>query len=176
VALLRIELQKGETRRYHSLFHRADGVTIDLEGGSYNRVGGPHLEVPHDLAHLIVEDELDLTMGVWGVLANGGLFRLATVTSGRRRPHASARAEAVTKEAAESLMQAEVLVGAACSLVAADRLSAQALRNEVGERYDTPTIAEEPLRRVHRRLRDGSRDWAALEPGGQLELSWRERR
>lgn len=135
LALLRIELQKGETRRYHSLFHRADGVTIDLEGGSYTKVGGPHREIPHDLAHLIVEDELNLTMGVWGVLAKGGLFRLATVASGRRRPHASAHAEVVTKAATESLNQAEVLVAATCSLAAADRLSVQALRNEVGERY-----------------------------------------
>ncbi len=175
MTVLKIQLVKGETRRYRSLFHRADGVTIELEGGSYNKVGGPHREVPHDLAHLVVEDELDLAMGVWGVLAKGGLFRLATVVGGRQRPHAAARAEAITKGATESLNQAEMLVGAACALAAADRLDAPALRADVGARWRTPTIAAAPLERIFDRLREGSRSWAELHPGEGLDLSWKER-
>jgi hypothetical protein len=175
MSLLKIELVKGETRRYRSIFHRADGVTVELEGGSYNKVGGPHREVPHDLAHLIVEDELDLAMGVWGVLAHGGLFRLATVTAGRRRPNAAAKAEAITKDAAETLNQAEMLVGAVCALSADDRLAPQALRAAVGARWATPTISAAALGSAHRRLRGGSKQWAQMRPGEALVLSWRER-
>lgn len=175
MSVLKIELVKGETRRYRSLFHRADGVTVELEGGSYNTVGGPHKEVPHDLAHLVVEDELDLAMGVWGVLAKGGLFRLATVAGGRQRPHAAKRGEAITKDATETLNQAEMLVGAVCALTAANRLDPRTLRAEVGERWATPTIGAAPLERAHRRLREGSRQWAELGPGEALELGWRER-
>lgn len=175
MSVLRIELVKGETRRYRSLFHRGDGVTVELEGGSYNEVGGRHREVPHDLAHLVVEDELDLAMGVWGVLAKGGLFRLATVSGGRQRPNAAARAKAVTKAATESLNQAEILVGAICAQTAADRVDPSALRTDVGERWWTPAVGAVPLDRVFRRLRDGSRSWAELRPGETLELSWRDR-
>lgn len=175
MAVMGIELIRGETRRYRTLLRRPDGVTVELEGGSYNDVGGPHREVPHDLAHLIVEDELDLAMGVWGVLAKGGLFRMATVSSGRRRPHAAARGAEIVKQSGESLNQAEMLVGAACSLATADRLSPAALRREVGERWAPGTIGEEPLRNIHCRLRAGSREWSELRPGEALELGWRER-
>ena len=175
MSVLKVELVKGETRRYRSFLHRGDGVTVELEGGSYNEVGGRHREVPHDLAHLVVEDELDLAMGVWGVLANGGLFRLATVVGGRQKPHAAARAEAVTKGATESLNQAEMLVGAICAQAAADRIDPRALRAELGERWSTPAIAAAPLERIQRRLREGSRSWAALRPGEGLQLGWRER-
>ena len=45
-----IEFVKSETTRYRSRLHRADGVTIEFEGGSYNKIGGRPGAVPHDLA------------------------------------------------------------------------------------------------------------------------------
>ena len=83
---LEIDFYKGATRRYRSVLHRADGVDIELDGGSYNKIGGAAGEVPHDIAHLVVEEELGLERGVWGVLAAGGLFRGASVVAGRQRP------------------------------------------------------------------------------------------
>jgi hypothetical protein len=37
---------------------------IGLEGGSWNRIGGPVGRIPHDLAHLVVEQELGLARGL----------------------------------------------------------------------------------------------------------------
>jgi hypothetical protein len=48
-----IEFTKDPRGRYHSVLHRADGVSVRLEGGSYNRIGTGR--VPHDIAHLVVE-------------------------------------------------------------------------------------------------------------------------
>src|SRR5688572_19111047 len=94
---VRVEFVKGQTPRYRSVLHRADGVVVEFEGGSYNKVGGRHDAVPHDLAHLIVEDELGLAGGVWGVLAAGGLFRHAKVIAGRQAPHAAERGRAIVE-------------------------------------------------------------------------------
>jgi hypothetical protein len=39
------------------VLRRAHGVEVELDGGAYNGIGGPAGEVPHDIAHLVVEDE-----------------------------------------------------------------------------------------------------------------------
>jgi hypothetical protein len=66
------------------VLRRAHGVEVELDGGAYNGIGGPAGEVPHDIAHLVVEDELRLKLGVWGVLAAGGLFRHCAPASAAR--------------------------------------------------------------------------------------------
>jgi hypothetical protein len=69
--VMKVDFIKGETSRYRSLLHRPDGVQVEFEGGSYNKLGGGK-SVPHDIAHLIVEDELALTGGVWGARGRRG--------------------------------------------------------------------------------------------------------
>src|SRR6476469_4122381 len=118
---LAIEVIKGPTRRYRSILHRADGVEVELDGGSYNHLG--RREVPHDIAHLIVEDELGLDGGVWGVLAAGGLFRGAAVKSGRQKPHATRRGREIVAASTASLNHAEGLVRTVCDLAGARRPS-----------------------------------------------------
>jgi hypothetical protein len=49
--VMRIEVHKDPGTRYRSTLYRPDGVVIALEGGSWNRIGGPVGRVPHDLAH-----------------------------------------------------------------------------------------------------------------------------
>ena len=107
-----IDFHKGPRGRYHSVLHRADGVSVRLEGGSYNRISGEVGRVPHDIAHLIVEDAFGLGSGLWGTLAAGGLVQNATLAGGRKPPHAERRAWAITDRAGESLRQAEILVRA----------------------------------------------------------------
>jgi hypothetical protein len=100
--LMRIELHKEHGTRYRSTLHRADGVVVALEGGSWNRIGGPVGRVPHDLAHLVIEQQLGLPRGLWGVLAAGGLVQNAAFVR-RRPPHGHLRAKRVTDAAAEEL-------------------------------------------------------------------------
>ena len=167
-----VELERGETRRYRSLLHRPDGLVVAFEGGSYNRIGGGR-DLPHDLAHLIVEDELDLRLGVWGVLAAGGMFAHATVVEGRRAPHATRRGREVIAAAGDRIMQAEVLVRAVCDAVAEGAADASAVRRGVGERWDSDALTDAALERAAARLRAGSEAWAALKPGGRLRETWR---
>jgi len=168
-----IEFFKPEGRRYRSVLHRRDGLQIELDGGGYNKVGGPARELPHDLAHFVVEDGLKLEAGLWGVLSAGGMFGHAKVIAGRRPPHAAKRAQAVVDAAGDRLSQAEMLTRFVCDLAldGADR-DVGRLKASAGERWWRPTSADD-LARTCRALRETSVRWRDLGAGEALRLAWR---
>jgi hypothetical protein len=169
-----IEFFKPEARRYRSVLHRPDGVLIELDGGTYNKVGGAARELPHDLAHFVVEDALELEAGLWGVLAAGGMFDHAKVIAGRRPPHAAKRAQAVVDRAGDRLSQAEMLTRFTCDLAleGTDR-AAERLRRLAGERWWKPGIDADRLQSACRELRRTSERWRALPAGEALTVHWR---
>jgi len=61
------------------------------------RRGGTGL--PHDLRHLIVEMQLRVTDGIWGTIADGGIYNSMRLTGGRRLPHDAARKSGALKKA-----------------------------------------------------------------------------
>jgi hypothetical protein len=168
-----IEFFKPEGRRYRSVLHRRDGLQIELDGGGYNKVGGPARELPHDLAHFVVEDGLKLEAGLWGVLSAGGMFGHAKVIAGRRPPHAAKRAQAVVDAAGDRLSQAEMLTRFVCdlALAGADRDPRQ-LKVRAGERWWRETSADD-LARTCKALRDTSMRWRELKVGEVLLVAWR---
>ena len=170
----RIEVHKGTGTRYHSLLHRPDGVVIALDGGGYNRIGGPVDRVPHDIAHHVVERRLGLDAGLWGVLAAGGMVQNATFARGRRPPHAQRRAATITDAAGESLRQAEVLVRAVADLTStsASPPDATAFRAAVGERWWTPAATVEALGHACADLLAAAARWRQLDPGDAFPLAW----
>jgi len=154
---------------YHSLARRPDGVVVRLKGGSYNRLDPP---LPHDVAHLVVEDELGLEHGVWGVIAAGGLFPQCAVVSGRRRPHAAERARSVVKEAAADLTQAEIVVGAVCRLAVARRDPDDRLIGRLTGRWRPESLTPAAVERARVRMQDAAVRWQAVPVGGELVLAW----
>src|ERR1044072_3815395 len=131
-----IEFFKPEGRRYRSVLHRRDGLQIELDGGGYNKVGGPARELPHDLAHFGVEDGLKLEAGLWGVLSAGGVFGHAKVIAGRRPPHAANRAHALVEAAGDRPPHADFLPPFVCDIArgGAGRDPRQ-LKARAGERW-----------------------------------------
>jgi len=172
VPALEIVFFKGPTRRYRSVLHRGDGVEIELDGGSYNKVGGPAGEVPHDIAHLVVEDELGLERGVWGVLAAGGLFRGASVRAGRQRPHAARRGREILEASVEALNQAEVLTRAVCDQAVTGTADLRALRTASGSRWWSDTATGDALAGAIRRLQAAGERWAQLSAGETVRGTW----
>jgi hypothetical protein len=170
---VKIEFFKPERRRYRSVMHRRDGLVIELDGGGYNKVGGPARELPHDLAHFVVEDALGLEAGLWGVLAAGGMFGHAKVIAGRRKPHAAKRAQAVVDAAGDRLSQAEMLTRFVCDLAleGADR-DVRRLKASAGERWWRDASAEQ-LQQACRSLRETSVLWRDLRPDEALTVVWR---
>ena len=169
----RIDVHKTPTTRYRSTLHRRDGVLVALEGGSWNRIGGRVGRVPHDLAHLVVEQELGLARGLWGVLAAGGLVQNAAFAGGRRPPHARERAAAVTRAAGESLRQAEVLVRGIADASRERRTGdLAALRHAVGDRWWHAALTPEAVTRMDAALQAAAAEWDRLPAGGTLTRTW----
>jgi hypothetical protein len=168
-----IEFFKPEQRRYRTVLHRRDGLVIELDGGGYNKVGGAARELPHDLAHFVVEDGLGLEAGLWGVLAAGGMFAHANVIAGRRPPHAAKRAQAVVDAAGDRLSQAEMLTRFVCDLAldGADQ-DVRRLKAAAGSRWWRQTSVEQ-LARTCRALRETSVKWRDLRAGEALTVHWR---
>ena len=151
----------------------AGGLVIELDGGGYNKVGGEARELPHDLAHFVVEDGLELEAGLWGVIAAGGMFGHTKVIAGRRPPHAAKRAQAVVDAAGDRLSQAEMLTRFVCdlALAGADR-DVRRLQTAAGERWAHKTGPEQ-LERTCRALRETSVRWRDLHAGEALTVVWR---
>jgi len=173
VAPTPIVFVRGAGTRYRAVVRRSDGVVLELDGGGYNKVGGPVDRVPHDLAHFVVEDRLGLVAGLWGVIAAGGLFDHTRVVAGRQPPHAARRGQAVVDAAGDRLSQAEMLVRAVAD---ADRdgrpRNVAALRTAVGPRWWDPAITTDRLDAACRGLRESAAAWDALRPGDHLTVTW----
>jgi hypothetical protein len=168
-----IDFTKQPGGRYFSVLHRADGVAVHLEGGSYNRIGGSTGRVPHDIAHLVVEELLGLTAGLWGTLAAGGIVQNATFTGGRKPPHAQRRARAITDRAGESLRQAEILVRAVADVSLEPAIpDLHALRERVGDRWWPPTATVEAYRAACAGLQEAAARWDGLPESQTLRLTW----
>jgi putative acetyltransferase len=90
--------------RAYSVVERADGVRFRVDGG----VAGARL--PHDLAHLIVEQETGNDAGFWGAVSAGAVFRSMTHLDGRQPPHARDRSAAALRERRDGLRRAELVV------------------------------------------------------------------
>lgn len=168
-----IDFHKAPSGRYHSVLQRSDGVSVRLEGGSYNRIGGEPGRVPHDVAHLIVEGAFGMEAGLWGTLAAGGIVQNASFAGGRKPPHAARRARAITDRAGESLRQAEVLVRAVADAMLEDAArDLHSFRARVGARWWTPATTAETPERACAGLREAANRWHALSDGSTLQLSW----
>lgn len=168
-----IEVWKGHGTRYHSTLLRRDGVTVRLEGGSYNQIGGPVRRVPHDIVHRIVEHHFGVDAGLWGVLAGGGTVQNASFVDGRLPPNAIRRATALTDRVGEQLRQAEVLVRAVADLSLEGRpYDLDALRVACGDRWWLPTITADALRATQDELQAAAREWDALAPDESFAMTW----
>lgn len=162
---MKIQFHREPLGRYHSTFTRPDGATLKLQGGSYNKLGGG-VRVPHDIAHLIVEQTLNLRGGLWGVIASGGLVMNLEYIGGKKPQHAEKKSWAITDAAGETLRQSEVVVRAV-----ADAL-ADSSPVYTGERWAVP-ITREQVRLMGEQLRNCAARWNQVPEGGSLELTWR---
>jgi hypothetical protein len=83
----------------------ADGTVLAVR--TYSRPLG----LPHDLVHYIVERELGLVWGFWGLVAAGATFASVTQCGGRTRRYQYAEGQWLIKQHRDDLAEAEALVG-----------------------------------------------------------------
>ena len=168
-----MSLTRLDERRYETVIRRRDGVGFRVTGV------GHMFAIPHDLAHLAIEEALRLRRGFWGSVADGAVFESMSHLGGRRRPKAAARSKEVLKTNRAHLTEAEVLVRLFNDALEEGHGAESAeLRRRLREHQWTP-----PGQRP-RHFTDAEIDaacaawermlglWRQLPIGGTVELDW----
>lgn len=169
---MELTVTRLDEHRYETVIRRGDGVRFHVKGV------GHMFAIPHDLAHLAIEQALGLGRGFCGSVADGAVFESMTHLGGRRKPRAAERSRQVLRANRDSIIEAEILV----------RIFNDAL--EQGHGADSPVLRERIDRRwaapgsTGRSFTDdeiaaaceaweGMRAlWNELPVGGRLELEW----
>jgi hypothetical protein len=171
---MEITFTKTAPRNYEVLVRRDDGVVMDLR--SFDRPAG----LPHDIVHFVVENELSLERGLWGLIAAGALLPNASVASGRLNPRAAERSRSLLKEAGQQQhdTEAEVLVAFVQRIaeegIEGDWPKVSARLNDVWRprRSQREPIGHEEVLRACRRLREAEQKWEGLTVGESMTVEW----
>lgn len=171
---MEITFTKTALRKYEVLVRRDDGVSLELR--SFDRPA----RLPHDIAHFVVESELSLGHGVWGLLAAGVILPNVRVASGRLRPRAAERSRSLLTGAGrlQHTTEAEVVVAVVQS-IAEDGVEEDwpEVRSRLEDawrphRSQRGPVNHEEVRRACRRLREAERVWEGLAVGGSMTVEW----
>ncbi len=160
-------IQSGH-RRVATVVTRQDGVRLSVP------VFGPLDPLPHDLAHYVIELELELQDGFWGSVAAGAIFAGMQILAGRQPPHAAERSRAVLAAHHQGILVAEILVDAVLRSVRGVSLDDAPLP------IDSPLVrTRTDLRALVARLRPPMDTmcarWQAIPLGGTFLVAWLDR-
>jgi hypothetical protein len=162
-----ILFRKSGFSREPSVASRSDGVSLSIP------VFGRLDPIPHDLAHFVIELELDLQNGFFGSIADGAIFGGMHVLSGRQPPHAGERSRMVMKANHYPILFSEILVD----------VTLRALKDEaVGNKPLPITLAQIPsstqaermslIRRLVPKMQEMCIRWQAVPIGETLLVVW----
>ena len=169
---MEITFTKTARRKYELLVRRDDGVVLKVP--SFDRPA----RLPHDIAHFVVEGELSLERGFWGLLAAGVILPNVSVASGRLGPRAGERSRALLKEAGQHPTEAEVLVsvllGIAEEGVDEDWPEVSSRLDDAWQprRSQRGPMSHGEVERVCRRLREIEVQWEVLPVGESMVMRW----
>src|SRR3954451_6261250 len=145
-------------RPVETLVERDDGVVFTMRGA------GGGVDLPHDLVHAVVEQQLGLADGIRGCVADGVVWRSMTHVSGRQPPHAADRSQRLKRQRSAAVQRAEAL---------ADLVGRLAASSEVLPREGPATgVPRQALVSAAAELRNARRRWAALAAGEVWVLEW----
>jgi hypothetical protein len=164
---------------------RDDGAVFRM--AEFTR-GGARL--PHDLRHLIVELELGVVDGIWGTIADGGMYTSMRFAGGHRLPHDAARkSDALKKARHHRIGRAELFANLAESIAALDPPTDAKVRDIIRRHLAVVPLSEpgqDPARVVElppqdalvaaaAALRAAAEHWATLSVGAELAYEWTPR-
>ena len=170
----------------YSEVERDDGAVFRM--AEFTR-GGARL--PHDLRHLVVELELGVTDGIWGTIADGGIYTSMRFVGGHRLPHDAARkSDALKKARHHRIGRAELFANLAESIAALDSPADAQVREIIRRHLAVVPLSEpgqDPARVVELpapgalvaaavAVRATAEKWAALPVGAELSYKWTLRR
>jgi hypothetical protein len=169
---MQIVVTRLDVHRYSTIVDR-HGVQLRVPGYGFMRA------LPHDLAHLVVEGCLGLGRGFWGSVADGAEFGGMERIEGRRKPHATGKAKATSKENADYLSEAERLVAcferiAERNLEGVPRLAEAESREALATvRHRSRAITGSDIAKVCAAWREMQARWNELPVGESIRIEWR---
>jgi hypothetical protein len=169
---MEITFTKTDERRYEVRVWRDDGVVLRVQTPDRPAV------LPHDMAHYLIDHELNFARGFWGCIAAGAVFDGMQVVAGRRPPHAPERSKEVIKTAGVQLVAAELYLSVLQNVTRAGQEHDWALvcahLDEVWRpfREPRPPVSAAAALRVCRALRAAALQWQALPVGQSITVSW----
>lgn len=188
---MQVEFKKTRERGYAVVIHRDGLPALEM-----NPAPGFDPLMPHDLLHFLVEQELGLTRGIFGQLADGtatGTFRLAvsdtphTRADSRLRRKTARKGEKTAKDNTDEYLRSEratyfcLCDWYAHSADAALRARAAEMKPSVENTRaqmsddERQKFTNEKIARIRARMDELSKAWSALEAGQSLTLDWNER-
>jgi hypothetical protein len=165
---VKLAFTKTESPRHNITVVRDDKTVAGLPMADYGS------ELPHDLAHVVVESMLELPYGFWGLVAEGASFDTLHRAAAGSRP--LRRTDPVIEAHIEELLVAEGLVTlfrdpeVGGSVDDADYMD---LAQEIVEMHgaELPTLLElSSLPQIRDSLAAMNRQWQALPAGESLHL------
>jgi hypothetical protein len=163
-----ITFTRSNRRDPPALATRDDGVTVSVP------VFGPLQPIPHDLAHFVIEHEMELRDGFWGSVAAGAVFGGMRIVRGRRRAHAADRSKEIIASNGPAIGLAEQMVTALMGVVEGGGMP---LNPPLSAHSQTPRCYGDFVALVNRLappVRQMIDRWKSLPIGGTLAVEWAE--
>lgn len=153
---MEITVVKVESGPHRAVVARPGAAAVQFAVYDY----GPIL--PHDLVHYVVEDELGLEFGFWGLLAAGAKLQSVQAYGARDRRRLPPQDDPLVAAHITELLAAEGLVAAFSGLAGTEPL---------------PELEPGQIDRIRARLAQLNERWQATGPGEVVRLRWpRQRR
>jgi hypothetical protein len=119
--------------------------------------------LPHDMAHFVVENELGITGGIFGQLAQGGHARTFHTEDKQRRRKLGRRGNRIAAGNRDDANLSERLVW----------LAWQTWTNDVSNASQVKGISTQDIKRVCRTFDEVRKVWSKLVVGESMTLEWR---
>jgi hypothetical protein len=162
-----ILFRKSGFSREPSVASRSDGVRLSIP------VFGRLDPIPHDLAHFVIERELDLQNGFFGSIADGAIFGGMHVLSGRQLPHAGEHSRMVMKANHYPILFSEILVDRTLRALEGETVGIKPLPMTFPQiPSSTPADREALIQRLVPKMREMCMRWQAVPMGESLLVVW----
>ena len=170
---MQVYFQKLSQAMYRVIAFRADGVSLTISQGR-------QLSLPHDLAHFVVESELDMKNGFWGCVAQGAIFDGMVVTAGRQKPYARSQSSKIIKHHRDELFEAEDVVRRLTIAARVGKSVSTSSRDleKLNQYYPNgryKQLISADFERIISIIRGLTDKWKSLPEEGYIQVHWNER-
>jgi hypothetical protein len=149
--VVEITIVKVESGPHRAVVDRPGAEVVQFAVYDY----GPML--PHDLLHYVVEDQLGLEFGFWGLVCAGAKLQSVQAYGARDPRRIPQQDDPLVTAHIDELLTAEGIVAAFSGLPGSE---------------SKPELDPDQIQRIRSRITELNERWQATPPGEMLRLRW----